>query len=84
MGCVQIMSTSHALMELIENISNAKVSKNHAIGVFIDQIKAFNTVDHGTLIKKLNYYGVRGVANDWLKSYLSNRKQFVNIDGCVL
>ena len=31
----------------------------------------------------LKYYGVRGVANDWSKSYLSNRKQFVNIDGCI-
>ena len=39
--------------------------------------KAFDTVDHGILIKKLK----RGVASDWVKSYLSNRKQFVNIDG---
>ena len=49
----------------------------HAIGVFIDLKKAFDTVDHEILIKKLKHYGVRGV-----KSYLSNRKQFVNIDGC--
>ena len=38
--------------------------------------KACDTVDHGILINKLKHYGV------WLKSYLSNRKQFVNIDGC--
>ena len=46
--------------------------------------KAFDTVDQRILIKKLEHYGVRGAASDchWLKSYLSNRKQFVNIDGC--
>ena len=43
--------------------------------------KAFDTVDHGILIKKLEHYGVRAAANDWLKRYLSNIKQFVNIDG---
>ena len=69
-------------MELIEEITNATDNKKHAIGVFIDLKKAFDTVDHGILIKKLEHYGVRGAASDWLKSYLSNRKQFVNIDGC--
>ena len=69
-------------MELIEEITNATDNKKHAIGVFIDLKKAFDTVDHRILIKKLEHYGVRGAASDWLKSYLSNRKQFVNIDGC--
>ena len=69
-------------MELIEEITNATDNKKHAIGVFIDLKKAFDTVDHGILIKKLKHYGVRGLASDWVKSYLSNRKQFVNIDEC--
>ena len=73
---------SLAVMELIEEITNAKDNKKHAIGVFIDLKKACDTVDHRILIKKLEHYGVRGAASDWLKSYLSNRKQFVNIDGC--
>ena len=68
---------------MIQEISNAKDNKNHAIGVFIDLKKAFDTVDHGILIEKLNYYGLHGVANDWIKSYLSNRNQFVKIDVCV-
>ena len=69
-------------MELIEEITNATDNKKHAIGVFIDLKKAFDTVDHGILIKKLKHCWVRGVASDWVKSYLSNRKQFVKIDGC--
>ena len=40
--------------------------------------KAFDTIDHTLLINKLRYYGIRGTACEWLKSYLSHRKQLVN------
>ena len=43
--------------------------------------KAFDTVDHKILRHKLELYGIRGVCNDWFKSYLSDRKQFVSING---
>ena len=43
--------------------------------------KAFDTVDHQILSAKLNYYWIRGVSNDWFKSYLSNRSQYVSING---
>ena len=71
------------IMELIQEISNAADNKKHAIGVFNDLKKAFDRVDHKTLIKKFNFYGVRGVGNDWIKSYLTNRKQFVEINGSI-
>ena len=54
-------------MELIEKITKATDNKKHAIGVFIDRKKAFDTVDHEILIKKKYVYGVRGVGNDWIK-----------------
>ena len=48
--------------------------------MFIDLKKAFDTIDHSLLLKKLDHYGVRGISNDWLKSYLSDRKQYVSFN----
>ena len=56
-------------------------NKSLAIGVFIDFQKAFDTVNHEILLNKLNHYGIRGCINEWFKSYLKDRKQFVSIDG---
>ena len=74
-------STTHALLDLTEDIRKAIDNNSFSVGVFIDLQKAFDTVDHKILLRKLDHYGVRGTANDWFKSYLSNRKQFVTING---
>ena len=47
----------------------------------MDLQKAFDTVDHQIVLAKLNHYGIRGVTNDWFKSYLSNPSQYVSING---
>ena len=73
------MSTSLALLELTEEITSALDKKKSTIGVFIDLKKAFDTIDHTLLLAKLRHYGVRGVANDWLSSYLENRMQYVSV-----
>ena len=49
---------------------------------FVDLQKAFDTVGHPILLAKLNDCRVRGVLNDWFKSYLSNRHQYISINGC--
>ena len=50
--------------------------------MFIYLKKAFDTVDHQLLCKKLEYYGIRGIAYNWISDYLANRNQYVSIDGC--
>ena len=70
-----------AIMELVENITNAMDNGKLTIGVFIDLKKAFDSVDHSILVTKLDHYGIRGVAKQWLSSYLENRKQYVCFNG---
>ena len=74
-------STTHAVITLIENIEKAIDNKMFVFGVFVDLQKAFNTVDHDILLHKLSHYGIRDIANCWFSSYLSNRNQFVTING---
>ena len=74
-------STNHALLSLTENIRDALDNNNFACGIFIDLQKAFDTVDHSIILNNLNHYGIRGKANDWFKSYLKTRKQYVSIRG---
>ena len=75
-------STSSGLMSIVENIQTQLENGEFVAGVFVDLRKAFNTVDHWILSRKLEHYGVRGISKKWFSSYLTNRKQFVSIDNC--
>jgi hypothetical protein len=70
-------STYMAINKLYDLITSSLDNKYHTIGIFLDLSKAFDTLDHNILKTKLNQYGIRGVANHWIESYLDNRKQFV-------
>ena len=68
-------------MSIVENIKTQLDDGKYLAGVFVHLTKAFDTIDHNKLLKKLDYYSVRRTANEWFASYLQNRKQFVSI-GC--
>ena len=72
-------STEHAILEIINQIQTNMDRKLYTCGIFIDLQKAFDTVDHTILLKKLDHYGVRGIVNDWFTSYLTARKQITEI-----
>ena len=73
-------STEHALIEITDQIRSSLDNNQITCGIFVDLSKAFDTVNHHILLDKLENIGIRGKALELFKSYLSNRKQYVNID----
>jgi hypothetical protein len=54
----------------------------YSVGIFIDLTKAYDTLNHEVLLEKLSSCGIRGITNLWIKSYLSNRRQYIEIKHC--
>ena len=72
-------STVQAVMLITDKIQRAIEDHQHSCGLFLDFSKAFDTVNHTILIRKLEKYGIRGIVKEWFKSYLCSRKQFVSV-----
>ena len=73
-------STEHAILCIIDKIQKAIDDRSISYETFLDFSKAFDTVNHEILNKKLEYYGICSVAKDWFTSYLSDRKQVVTVN----
>ncbi len=74
-------STEHNLIHAINYIGRAFNENKYCVGVFFDLKKAFDVCSHDILLMKLERMGIRGTAREWFRSNLSNRNQFVDIDG---
>jgi len=68
-----------AVQAFIKKIREALDNRKYSVGIFIDLTKAYDTLNHKVLIEKLSSYGIRGITNMWFKSYLSNRRQYIEI-----
>ena len=74
-------STESALISLTDQIL-LSLDQDKVTGiVFVDFRKAFDVVDHQLLMTKLRLYRVSDSALSWFRSYLTDRQQFVTIDG---
>ena len=73
-------NTSDALLEFLDKAYDAINQNKVLLAIFLDFSKAFDTVDHEILLKKLDFYGFRGTSLQWIRSFLNNRTQFVEIN----
>ena len=76
-------STELAALHLVNDVTKQMDTGKVFTNIYIDLSKAFDTLDHSILLDKLNYYGIRGVANNLLHSYISNRYQYVDFNGSI-
>jgi hypothetical protein len=70
-------STSTAIAQLLNTVTYALDKGEYVLSLFLDLAKAFDSLDHSILIKKLELYGIRGCVLDWFKSYLTDRFQYI-------
>ncbi len=73
-------STEFAALEVIDRIMVEMDKNDFPINIYLDISKAFDTLDHNILIDKLSYYGINGIALKHFQNYITDRKQFIEIN----
>ena len=73
-GFTKGLTTEHAIIEFTESAYSALNNEEYLISAFIDFRRAFDTLNHEILLRKLDAYGIRGTANNFINSYLTNRR----------
>lgn len=78
-GFLKGKSTIEAINSLVYDIVKALDAGHSAAGIFFDLSKAFDMVDHGLLLNKIENLGIRGPSHSWISSYLKEREQSVHL-----
>ena len=75
-------STELAALSLVDYLTYKLDAGKIPANIYIDLSKAFDTLSHSILLHKLSYYGVKGIAYSLIQSYLTQRQQIVEYNGC--
>ena len=76
-------STAQAIAEIADNLRKSIDNNLYTCGGFLDFSKAFDTVNHSILLKKIEQYGIRGIPPQLFTSYLTNRQQYTALGNTV-
>lgn len=74
-------NTTNALLDFIAQVHDGLNLNNYCSGIFVDVMKAFDTVDHSILLTRMYDAGIRGIPYYWFKSYLTNRSHVTRVGG---
>ena len=74
----------HELLNTIEIWKNNQNKGNEIGAIFIELSQAFDTLDHFPLIAKLGAYGFNSQSLEFMKNYLTNRKQRCKVGNCFI
>ena len=73
--------TRYTVDAITEFTTDVLEKREKCISVYLDLSKAFDTINHNIMLSEIEYYGIRGKALEWFKSYLANRRQYVDYRG---